>query len=222
MLFRSQPAWKAARPNYVGMTPAQHGIYDKAWNTFQKEMATGSSHAYVPRSISDYYDTKEWDAAAKDFNSQLGGYARGGSYTGTWNGNQGFDVGGAYIPDYASSAYGLPQFEMGAPIYADGGMSPDQAMMMQQQAAPQQSGGGMDQQQQVVQAIMQMLQQGMDPNQIMQQLVQAGLPQQVAQQLLQAVIQQVQGGGQEGMGGGQPNGVQQPIDRKSTRLNSSH
>lgn len=134
------------------------------------------------------------------------GYARGGAYTGTWNANQGFDVGGAYIPDYASSAYGLPQFEMGAPIYADGGMSPEEAMMMQQQ----QGSAPMDQQQQIVQAVMQMLQQGMDPNQIMQQLVQGGVPPQMAQQVLMMVMEQIQGG-QGGMGGGEPNGAQQPM-----------
>jgi hypothetical protein len=142
-----------------------------------------------------------------------GSYAQGG-YTGTWNGNQGFDVGGAYLPDYASSAYGLPQYEMCAPIYADGGMSPEEAMMMQQQQGAGMEGGGGDQQQQIVQAIMQMLQQGMDPNQIIQQLGEAGVPPQMAQQMVVAVVQQVQGGGgaaggQGGMGGGQPNGVQQ-------------
>jgi len=140
---------------------------------------------------------------------------RGGEWNGTWNGNQGFEVGGAYIPDYASSAYGLPQFELGAPIYANGGMSPEEAMMMQQQGASPEQGGGMDQQQ-IVQAITQMLQQGMDPNQIIQQLTQGGVPPQMAQQLVMAVIQQVQGGGgpaggQGGMGGGQPNGAQQPM-----------
>jgi len=133
-------------------------------------------------------------------------YADGGAYTGTWNANQGFGVGGAYVPDYASSAYGLPQFEMGAPIYADGGMSPEEAMMMQQQ----QGSAPMDQQQQVVQAVMQMLQQGMDPNQIMQQLVQGGVPPQMAQQVLMMVMEQIQGG-QGGIGGGEPNGVQQPM-----------
>ena len=143
------------------------------------------------------------------------GYARGGQWNGTWNGNQGFEVGGSYVPDYASSAYGLPQFELGAPIYADGGMSPEEAMMMQQQGAAFQQGGGMEQQQ-VVQAIMQMIQQGMDPNQIIQQLAQAGVPLQMAQQIVMMVMQQVQGGGgpaggQGGMGGGQPNGAQQPM-----------
>jgi hypothetical protein len=138
------------------------------------------------------------------------GYATGGEWNGTWNGNQGFQVGGSYLPDYASSAYGLPQFELGAPIYADGGMSPEEAMMMQQQgAAPQQGGGEMDQQQ-IVQAIAQMIQQGMDPNQIMQQLVQGGVPAQMAEQLVMMVMQQMQGG-QEGMGDGQPNGAQQPM-----------
>jgi hypothetical protein len=146
------------------------------------------------------------------------GYARGGAYTGTWSGNQGFAVGGSYLPDYAGSAYGLPQFELGAPIYADGGMSPEEAMMMQQQGAsapPPQQGGGMDQQQ-IIQAIVQMIQQGMDPNQIMQQLAQNGVPPELAQQLVMMVMQQVQGGGgapggQGGMGGGQPNGMQQPM-----------
>jgi hypothetical protein len=137
------------------------------------------------------------------------GFEDGGSWNGTWNGNQGFGAGGSYLPDYASSAYGLPQFELGAPIYADGGMSPEEAMMMQQQGAAPEQGGGMDQQQ-VVQAIMQMIQQGMGPDQIMQQLVQGGVPPEMAQQLIQMVMMQVQGG-QGGMGGGQPNGVQQPM-----------
>jgi hypothetical protein len=143
---------------------------------------------------------------------------KGGEWNGTWNGNQGFAVGGTYLPDYASSAYGLPQFELGAPIYANGGMSPEEAMMMQQQGAGMPSpdqGGGMDQQQ-IVQAVMQMMQQGMDPNQIMQQLVQGGVPPQMAEQIIMMVMQQVQGGGgpaggQGGMGGGQPNGMQQPM-----------
>lgn len=141
---------------------------------------------------------------------------KGGQWNGTWNGNQGFEVGGSYLPDYASSAYGLPQFELGAPMYAEGGMSPEEAMMMQQQGpAPEQGGAGMDQQQ-IVQAVMQMMQQGMDPNQIMQQLVQSGVPPQMAEQVIMMVMQQVQGGGgpaggQGGMGGGQPNGMQQPM-----------
>lgn len=246
--------------------------------------------------------------------------------------SQGFAVGGAYLPDYADSAYGLPQFELGAPIYADGGMSaqgggqeqqimqqvaqalqqgaqPEQVMeqlvqmgisqdqaqqliqiIMQQmqggvgqqpsmqmyggaykhggyygnvpqhgnpgvyadgtsgtssagqsfeygglykfigggdpseemmppfpeQAPSQGGGGGQGQfdQQQVIQAVFQMLQEGIPPEQIMQQLIQGGVPQEIAQQLIQMVMQQVQGGGaeggQEGMGGGEPNGVQQP------------
>jgi hypothetical protein len=143
------------------------------------------------------------------------GYEKGGEWNGTWNGNQGFGMGGSYLPDYASNAYGLPQFEMGAPIYANGGMSPEEAMMMQQQGAAPEQGGGMDQQQ-IVQAVMQMIQQGMDPNQIMQQLVQGGIPPEMAEQVIMMVMQQVQGGGgpaggQGGMGGGQPNGMQQPM-----------
>lgn len=139
---------------------------------------------------------------------------KGGEWNGTWNGNQGFAAGGTYLPDYASSAYGLPQFELGAPIYADGGMSPEEAMMMQQQgagAASPDQGAGIDQQQ-IVQAVMQMMQQGMDPNEIMQQLVQGGVPPEIAEQIIMTIIQQVQGdGGQGGMGGGQPNGMQQPM-----------
>ena len=91
-------------------------------------------------------------------------------------------------------------------MYADGGaamgMSPEeqQMMMMQQQqgaGAPpsqedmaQQGGGG--QEQQIIQAIVQMLQQGMPPEQVLQQLVQGGVPQEMAIQLIQMVMQQVQ------------------------------
>jgi hypothetical protein len=144
-------------------------------------------------------------------------FNQGYAYGGTWNGNQGFEMGGAYLPDYADNAYRLPQFGLGSPVYANGGISPEEDMMMQQQAAPQEmspEGGGQQgqfDQQQVIQAVFQMIQQGAAPEQIMQQLVQSGIPEEMAQQLIQMVMQQMQSGAEGQMGGGQPNGVQQPM-----------
>jgi len=321
-----------SKPKYTGMKPEQRGLYDKAWNTFQKELESGSTHPYVPRSISDYYVTTEWDAALNDFKKQ-NGMAYGGYYgnvpqhgnpgvyadgtSGTFNGGQSFAFGGllgdisngmrdgsltalagsilpmanmyqdklngspitgkmtkldangqpindsnlkdeltkylsnvtgdikkedlqamvgkfasggmtaqGYVPEYGSQAYGgfayggvpLPQYGMGAGRYPDGGeISPQdqEAMDMQQaqqnQQAPPQEGGapqgeqqggaGQINPQQVIQAVTQMLQQGLQPQEIIQKLVQMGIPQDQAQQLLQAVMQQMQGGqGQQQQG----------------------
>jgi len=77
-------------------------------------------------------------------------------------------------------------------------------------APQQQAQGGAEQ---IVQAIMQMLQQGMQPEEIVAQLVQMGLPQEAAIQAVQMVMQQSQQGQQQQpqppyeqgmMGSGQP------------------
>lgn len=117
-----------------------------------------------------------------------GVYADG--YSGTSSGGQYFQEGGAFVPTYGDSAYGLPQYNWGA-NYQEGGMAP-------QEMAPEQpsEGGGMDPQQ-VMQEVAQMLQQGAQPEQIMQELVQQGIPEEVAQQIIQQVMQQMQGGGAE-------------------------
>ena len=127
------------------------------------------------------------------------------------------------MPQYADSAYGLPQYELGAPTYADGGMSPEQAMMMEQmgaQQAPPQQGGPQQQfdQEQLMNAIAQMMQQGMQPDQIMQQLVSMGVPEVMASELLKLVMQQMQGAMPTGMeqqgsmppGGMPPEGMMPP------------
>jgi len=119
-------------------------------------------------------------------------YEDGGSWNGTWNGNQGFAYGGSNPFEEPS---GLRKF-----VYAEGGMSPEQAMMMEQQqgAAPQEQGGGEDaQMQQIMEAVVNMLEEGMQPQEIMQKLVEAGLPQEMAQQVIQHVMEDQQGGGQE-------------------------
>lgn len=119
-------------------------------------------------------------------------YAQGGDYpwNGTWNGNQGFAYGGAN--PFEDNP--LRRF-----VYADGGMSPEQAAMMQQQGAPEEQGSGDDaQMQQIVEAVVNMLEQGMQPQDVMQKLVEAGLPQEMAQQVVQHIIEQQQGAqGQE-------------------------
>lgn len=124
----------------------------------------------------------------------------------------------AYAPSFANGGVPLPLYRSAGPYYPDGGqISPEEQAAMAQQGAPdqsqqappdqsqpgadqgqqqapdQQQGGGQDQQQ-IVQAIAQMLQQGIQPDQILQRLVQMGVPQDQAQQLLQAVMQQMQGG----------------------------
>ena len=119
-------------------------------------------------------------------------YEDGGAWNGTWNGNQGFAYGGS---NPFEEPTGLRKF-----VYANGGMSPEQAMMMQQQqgAAPQEEGGGEDpQMQQIIEVVVNMLEQGMQPQEIMQKLIEAGLPQEMAQQVIQHVMEDQQGGGQE-------------------------
>lgn len=125
-----------------------------------------------------------------------GVYADG--YSGTSSGGQYFQEGGAFVPSYGDSAYGLPQYNWGA-NYQEGGMAPEG--MAPQGPPPQQpsEGGGIDPQQ-VMQEVAQMLQQGAQPEQIMQQLVQEGVPEEIAQQIIQQVIQQMQGGQAEQQG----------------------
>lgn len=65
--------------------------------------------------------------------------------------------------------------EGGTPISADGAQ--------QQGPDPQQ----------VMQAVSQMLQQGIEPGQILQELVKTGVPQEMAQQIIQQIMQQMQG-----------------------------
>jgi hypothetical protein len=117
-------------------------------------------------------------------------YEDGGAWNGTWNGNQGFAYGGSN--PFEDNP--LRRF-----VYAEGGMSPEEAMMMQQQqGAPQEQGSGEDaQMQQIVEAVVNMLEEGMQPQEIMQKLVEAGLPQEMAEQVVQHVIEDQQGGGQE-------------------------
>lgn len=68
--------------------------------------------------------------------------------------------------------------------------------MMPPQEAPMPEEGG-DQMNQVMQAVAQMLQQGMAPEEVMQKLVEMGVPQDQAQQIIQQVMQQMQGGQQQ-------------------------
>jgi len=136
-----------------------------------------------------------------------------------------FDMGGmaaqGYVPEYGSQAYGgfsyggvpLPEYNMGS-SYQDGGYYPeggevspeDQAGMDMQQAQQEQQGvpqeGGAPEQgqvdpQQIIQAVGQMIQQGMQPEEIAQKLVEMGIPEDQAMQVIQAVMEQMQGGGQE-------------------------
>jgi uncharacterized protein (DUF433 family) len=102
-----------------------------------------------------------------------------------------------------------PMMRGGGYMYQMGGeMAPQQAP--QQQAPQQQAQGG---EEQIVQAIMQMLQQGMQPEEIVGELVKMGLPQEAAIQAVQMVMQQSQQGQQQQpqppyeqgmMGSGQP------------------
>jgi len=138
-------------------------------------------------------------------------YEDGGSWNGTWNGNQGFAYGGSN--PFEDNP--LRRF-----VYAEGGMSPEQAMMMQQQqGAPQEQGGGEDaQMQQIIEAVVNMLEEGMQPQEIMQKLVEAGLPQEMAQQVIQHVMEDQQGGGQEQQmppqgGGGMPEEMMQGMQQ---------
>ena len=141
-------------------------------------------------------------------NSEMTMSEDGGAYTGTWNGNQGFEDGGFYNPFQPVNP--LSRF-----VYAEGGMTPEEAMMMQQQGAaateqgmPPQQGEqasqiSEEQMQQVVQMVIQMMQQQMPPEQIMQNLVQQGVPEELAQQAVEMVMQQIQAS-QQGAGPAQP------------------
>jgi uncharacterized protein (DUF433 family) len=94
------------------------------------------------------------------------------------------------------------------PMMRGGGYMYQMGGEMAPQEASQQGAGA----EQIVQAIMQMLQQGMQPEEIVAQLVQMGLPQEAAIQAVQMVMQQSQQGQQQPqppyeqgmMGSGQP------------------
>ena len=109
--------------------------------------------------------------------------------------------------------HGAEMFYMYGGSYADGGMAPEQQGMEQgpppgaEQGQPQQ-GGGDEQMQQVIQAVMQMLQQGMPPEEIVKKLVESGIPEDQAGQLVQAIVQKMQGGGGQG---GQQQGPQEEM-----------
>jgi len=155
------------------------------------------------------------NATKEDISKMLGSYADGGMAAAGYVPEYGSQ---AYAPSFANGGVPLPLYRSAGPYYPDGGqISPEEQAAMAQQGAPdqsqqappdqsqpsadqgqqqapdQQQGGGQDQQQ-IVQAITQMLQQGIQPDQILQRLVQMGVPQDQAQQLLQAVMQQMQGG----------------------------
>jgi polyhydroxyalkanoate synthesis regulator phasin len=197
-------------PKYTGMKPEQKGLYNKAWKTFQQQLARGENNPYIPSDIKGYYDTTEWDAALKDFKQQAdpkkvwGQYATGGNYanvpqhgnpgvysngySGTSSAGQYFDDGGAFIPDYSNLAPGqLPQYGYGKAMYgmgmADGGMYQEGGM-------PPEEAGMMEQQEAAPQ------QQAPDPQQVMQgiaQMLQQGAqPEQIMQQLVQMGIPQDQ------------------------------
>jgi hypothetical protein len=136
-------------------------------------------------------------------NAELNMGEDGGSYpwNGTWNGNQGFQDGGFYNPFQ-------PMNPLGRFVYAEGGMTPEEAMMMEQQAAGQEQQMpdqqmqqapemSQEQMQQVVEVVIGMMQQQMPPEQIIQNLVQQGVPQELAQQAVEMVMQQIQGAQQQ-------------------------
>lgn len=69
-------------------------------------------------------------------------------------------------------------------------------------------GGGDAQMQKIIEQVMQMLQQGVPPEQIIQKLVSAGIPEEQATKLVQQVQAQMQ---QQQQGGQQPQGGQQQM-----------
>lgn len=162
------------------------------------------SNSNLKDDLTKYLSNLTGEIKKEDLQGIVGKYALGGMAS------QG------YIPEYGSQSYGgfayggvpLPQYNMGSGYYPEGGeVSPeDQAAMDMQQAqqsappqeggAPEQGGDQMDPQQ-IIQAVSQMVQQGMQPQEIMQQLAQMGIPEDQAQQLIEVVMQQMQGG-QEG------------------------
>ena len=96
---------------------------------------------------------------------------------------------GLQVPDNST------QMAFGGNMFPDGGQ-------------PQQ--GGQQQMEQVIQAVTQMIQKGMSPQQIIQELVKMGIPQQAATELVQKVEQQAQGQGQQAQQG-DPQQAQQQI-----------
>ena len=106
-----------------------------------------------------------------------------------------------------------PMMRGGGYMYQMGGeMAPQQAP--QQQAPQQQAQGG---EEQIVQAIMQMLQQGMQPEEIVGELVKMGLPQEAAIQAVQMVMQQSQQG-QQGQQQQMPTEAPAPMMRYGGRV----
>ena len=90
--------------------------------------------------------------------------------------------GGNQVPQEEVMEQGTPQLRKGgAMCYQDGG----DAQGMQPQA-------GDEEIQAIMQQVMQMLQQGAQPEQILQMLVESGIPEDQATQLVQMVIQQMQ------------------------------
>jgi hypothetical protein len=82
--------------------------------------------------------------------------------------------------------------------YEEGGMM-EQPISPEQQMSPEQ---GQEQQQviqQIQMAVVDMLQQGVQPEQVMQELVQQGVPEEAAMQIIQDVMMQMQGQQQQGV-----------------------
>jgi hypothetical protein len=101
-----------------------------------------------------------------------------------------------------------PMMRSGGYMYQMGGE------MAPQQAPQQQAQGG---EEQIVQAIMQMLQQGMQPEEIVGELVKMGLPQEAAIQAVQMVMQQSQQG-QQGQQQQMPTEAPAPMMRYGGRV----
>jgi hypothetical protein len=101
-----------------------------------------------------------------------------------------------------------PMMRGGGYMYQMGGE------MAPQQAPQQQAQGG---EEQIVQAIMQMLQQGMQPEEIVGELVKMGLPQEAAIQAVQMVMQQSQQG-QQGQQQQMPTEAPAPMMRYGGRV----
>jgi hypothetical protein len=84
--------------------------------------------------------------------------------------------------------------------FDEGGQADPEAAMVQQGPPPPNEGqAGSDQQlQEVIKMIVEALQQGMAPEQVIAKLVEMGVPEAQAGELVQGVMQQLQGGGQQG------------------------
>ena len=76
-----------------------------------------------------------------------------------------------------------------------GGMYQEGGMM----ANPEAQSGADQQMQQIMQAVVQMLQEGNEPTQVVQALVQEGLPQEAAGQIVGSVMREMQGGAEQAM-----------------------